>query len=80
MGVMKVSMNGLRKNLTHSFNEFMIDIKRTNTFDNMNDREIDSLESLRAMIGSLNCCYYPEDKEDWDDLSDMKIEDERREE
>ena len=72
---MKVSMDGLRKNLTQSFNEFIINIKATDIFENMDNSETEKLENVRAMIGSLNCCYDPDDKDDWKDLSDIHLED-----
>ncbi len=64
---MKVCMNGLRKNLTNSFNEFMDLIKEKGTLDNMDDWEKDQLENIRMFIGGLNCCYDPDNKNDWDD-------------
>ena len=70
---MQVSMDGLRKNLTQSFNEFIYLIKDSDTFKNMNDREIDQLANIRMFIGSLNCCYDPNDKDDINDLSDIYL-------
>ena len=72
---MKVSMDGLRKNLTGSFNRFVRMLKDEDffgdsTFEKLSQEDVDALEELRCMIAGLNCVY-SEDDEDFTDLGDL---------
>ena len=75
---MKVSMNGLRRNMAHAFNEFAIHQKEMlekDEFDSITvyeyqkDENTELLAKLRMHIANLMICYEPGD-EDFRDLSD----------
>jgi hypothetical protein len=73
----KVSMDGLRKNLTGSFNRFVRMLKDedyfgNSTFEKLSQEDVDALDELRRMIGGLNYVY--SDDEDFNDLVDLKLE------
>lgn len=61
-------MDGLRKNLSSSYNSFVRQMKYDEDFNNLTETQKDKLDDLRGMIGALNCCYDPDDKEDWNEI------------
>lgn len=65
---MKVSMNGLRRNLSIELNT---SIHAFNIGDN--EELKNSLENIRSYVGALNSVYDEDDKEGFSDLSDKII-------
>jgi hypothetical protein len=58
-GNMKISFNGLRKNIARAFNTFLI------------DRTDDNLDELRSHLGMLMAIYDDDIDGDCDDLTDI---------
>lgn len=63
---MKVSFDGIRKNIAGAYNTMVISLDG----QELNDSQKDAIDGLRSMIFGLLCIYDDSDKEGFSDLSD----------
>ncbi len=71
---MKVSMDGLRKNLSGAYNTYMRLVKMNGTISQFNGDEMDALEEIRQYIGALNCVESDNPDDLMTDLEHIELE------
>lgn len=73
---MKISFDGLRRNIGWDFNSVVLEIKDLNIdYEDQRSNLKELVNNLRSSIGGLLACYDKDEQpDDFNDLSDMELE------